>query len=312
MSDTTADDDFQKELLGLFAEEAYEWLSQILAALVRLESVSQPSQAPDAVDALTRALTSLGGSAATIDLPAIQESVFALLPSAEALRTTSASDAAAALLSLRTSLDQILSAIASATGTVTTLSFEPPVANVHQATQLLEKLDALRRSCAARRQTGADRRIVALAIRQVQEDVNRRSAQPDVPALRRLLDEVQRSDAEYSEQMQGALPALAASLSVIKAALAQPSLVRDDQWVKLLEGADHLAELSRRHQAPRLIQFFVGLATCMRLVSDKRVTLTAKRLELVEGRIVAMGTLVEQWASEGAAERQDIAALLPM
>ncbi len=65
-------DDFQKELIELFGQEAQEWLVQIHAALTELESQTNSERHAQLVDAVVRGITSLGGSAATINLPEVE------------------------------------------------------------------------------------------------------------------------------------------------------------------------------------------------------------------------------------------------
>ena len=62
-------DDFQKELIELFGQEAQEWLVQIHAALVELESPPDSDRHSQLIDAVVQGITSLGGSAATVVCP---------------------------------------------------------------------------------------------------------------------------------------------------------------------------------------------------------------------------------------------------
>lgn len=65
------EDDFQKELIELFGQEAQEWLIQIHSALTELESQPDTDRHVQLVDAVVRGITSLGGSAATVNLPVL-------------------------------------------------------------------------------------------------------------------------------------------------------------------------------------------------------------------------------------------------
>ncbi len=87
------EDDFQKELIDLFGQEAQEWLGQIHSALAELEGQPDADRHRQLVDAVVRGITSLGGSAATVNLPDVERATFALLPFIDTVkdRTTATS-----------------------------------------------------------------------------------------------------------------------------------------------------------------------------------------------------------------------------
>src|SRR5574339_227370 len=117
-------DEFQRELLEIFAAEAYEWLAQIQQSLARFQASLDPSVKFDALYIISRGITSLGGSAATVDLPAIQELVFGLLPLLEQLRGADSVDVNDTLANLRDALANITGLVASNTGIPATVTFE--------------------------------------------------------------------------------------------------------------------------------------------------------------------------------------------
>ncbi len=80
------EDQFQKELVELFSQEAQEWLVQLHAALAELESQPTADRHIHIVDTIVRGITSLGGSAATINLPDVERATFALLPCIDIVR----------------------------------------------------------------------------------------------------------------------------------------------------------------------------------------------------------------------------------
>ena len=101
-----ADDAFLDEVARLFAREAREWLDQIKAAMPALESTAAATRVAAAAT-LQRALTNLGGSAATVEQPTIEQAAFSLLPLLPALKggPAAASTALARLREGLTSLD---------------------------------------------------------------------------------------------------------------------------------------------------------------------------------------------------------------
>src|SRR5437016_6706024 len=76
----TSEDQFQEEVLQLFAEEGLEWIKQIKVALQELESGVTLDKEKKHYDIILRSLTNLMGSAATVELAALQKLTLALVP----------------------------------------------------------------------------------------------------------------------------------------------------------------------------------------------------------------------------------------
>ena len=117
-SDTT--DDFQKELVDLFVQEAHEWLQNIHVALDELQQGPAPEQHAKLIGMMLAGVTNLGGSAATINLPAVKHASFAAVPFIEALQDPLKAFSVQDFLALCKQLGQIHTALTRATG----LSFE--------------------------------------------------------------------------------------------------------------------------------------------------------------------------------------------
>src|SRR3989442_2092847 len=83
----TSEDQFQEEVLQLFAEEGLEWIKQIKVALQELESGATPDKEKKHYDIILRCLTNLMGSAATVDLTALQKLILTLVPLLQAMQT---------------------------------------------------------------------------------------------------------------------------------------------------------------------------------------------------------------------------------
>ncbi|HZC68678.1 MAG TPA: hypothetical protein VE201_08685, partial [Nitrospirales bacterium] len=83
----TSEDQFQEEVLQLFAEEGLEWIKQIKIALQELESGATPDKEKKHYDIILRSLTNLMGSAATVELAALQKLTLALVPLLQAMQT---------------------------------------------------------------------------------------------------------------------------------------------------------------------------------------------------------------------------------
>ncbi len=310
MSQTTPpEDEFQKELLGLFAVEAYEWLGQILTAVVRLEEVRDPSSAPESLDTIVRGLTSLGGSAATVDLPGIQERVFGLLPAIESLRAADGNAAADTLGTVRETLAHITAAVAERTGTPATVSFDVPRADLRRAKDFLAALESLRQ--AQPRWHPHQRHVIDSISKRVQKDLDRGVSQVDRDALRKSLDEAARSDEDLLGRLQLALPAISSAVTALKATALSPASVSMSQWKSLLDTIDQLVELSRQKHAPAIMQFFSGLSTFVRIATDRRMAISERRFDLVEARVGAVLDMAKAWSEHGHKEREAVAQLVP-
>src|SRR5207249_4771749 len=83
----TSEDQFQEEVLHLFAEEGLEWIKQIKVALQELESGVTLDKEKKHYDIILRSLTNLMGSAATVELAALQKLTLALVPLLQAMQT---------------------------------------------------------------------------------------------------------------------------------------------------------------------------------------------------------------------------------
>src|SRR5712691_2666505 len=82
----TSEDQFQEEILQLFAEEGLEWIKQIKVALQELESGATPDKEKKHYDIILRSLTNLMGSAATVELVALQKLTLSLVPLVQAMQ----------------------------------------------------------------------------------------------------------------------------------------------------------------------------------------------------------------------------------
>ena len=79
MSENVIEGDFLEEVLKAFALDATDWIRQIKAAMVALEAAS-PQERSRLYEGLRGNLTNLKGSAATINLPCIDDLASTLIP----------------------------------------------------------------------------------------------------------------------------------------------------------------------------------------------------------------------------------------
>lgn len=302
-------DEFQRELLELFAAEAYEWLAQIQQALARFQASLDPSVKFDALDIISRGITSLGGSAATVDLPAIQELVFGLLPLLEQLRGADSVDVNDTLANLRDALANITGLVASNTGIPATVTFEAHKPDLRQAKEFLHALHTLRR--VQMRTTPVARSVTDNVIRRVQQDLERGFSQVDTPTILAQVDEVCRDHDDFVRLVQSTLPALSAAVAALKSMSRPPTLNRPpDQTTEWLHTVNQLVDQARQRDAVPLLHFFQGLSSFIKIVTERRLAISAQRFGAVETRLGGMASIAQAWLEAERAERAAIVHLL--
>lgn len=309
MAEPVTGDEFQRELLELFAAEAYEWLAQIQQALARFQASQDPSVKFEALDVISRGITSLGGSAATVELPVIQELVFGLLPLLEQLRGVQSVEANDALATLRESLANITGLVASHTGIPATVTFEAQKPDLHHAKEFLHALQALRR--APMRAAPVARSVTDTVIRRVQQDLERGVAHVDTTTILAQVDKVCRDHDDFVRLVQATIPALSAAVASMKSMSRQPTAIHSpDQTTEWLHAVDQLVNQSRQRDAVPLLHFFQGLSSFVKIVTERRLAISAQRFGAVESRLGEMGSIAEAWLEAEQAERTAIVQLL--
>lgn len=304
-----AGNDFQRELLELFAAEAYEWLAQIQQALARFQASLDPSVKFDALDIISRGITSLGGSAATVDLPAIQELVFGLLPLLEQLRGPDSANASDTLANLRDSLANITGLVASNTGMPATVTFEAHKPDLRQAKEFLQALHTLRRT--QMRAVHVSRSVTDSVIRRVQQDLEHGLSQVHAPTILAQLDDVCRSNDAFVHRVQSALPDLCAAVTAMRSMLRQPvQILPPDQTAKWLHAVDQLTEQARQREAAPLHHFFQGLSSFIKIATERRLAVSTQRFGAVETRLNGIASMAHAWLEAERAEREAIVQLL--
>src|SRR5262245_46652854 len=183
-------DDFQKELVDLFVQEAQEWLQNIHVALDELQQGPAPERHAALIGILTGGVTNLGGSAATINLPEVEQASFATIPFIEALKDPRKSFSVQDFLSLCKQLGQIHAALTRATG----VSFEATAeaeseAAVQPTISPEEFLGALRRvQTAPGGDTLSDRNLISAMMDQMETQMKAGVQQVGVDVIQGYLD----------------------------------------------------------------------------------------------------------------------------
>jgi hypothetical protein len=300
-------DDFQKELVDLFVQEAHEWLQNIHVALDELQQGPAPDRHQKLIDIITAGVSNLGGSAATINLPDVEQASFAALPFVDAIRDPTKTFSVQDFLSLCKQLGQIHSALTKTTGVSFEETSETAAESIRQTMPIPDFVRALQQLQQTQQLTG--RNLVHGLIDQLESQLRAGVDQVDVQALHDFLARVSDAEETFLRTVQQSLPALAdkvrslatngtqqQSTEVLEASLRAVSQLR--------------ADAQQVNAAPVMI-FLTGLQSLLSVIIQRRVSVAAKRLVAVEGRVRSMAGILQQWVELGQAERTAINKLLP-
>lgn len=300
-------DDFQKELVDLFVQEAHEWLQNIHVALDELQQGPAPDRHQKLIDIITAGVSNLGGSAATINLPDVEQASFATLPFVDAIRDPTKTFSVQDFLSLCKQLGQIHSALTKTTGVSFEETSETAAESIRQTMPIPDFVRALQQLQQTQQLTG--RNLVHGLIDQLESQLRAGVDQVDVQALHDFLARVSDAEETFLRTVQQSLPALAdkvrslatngtqqQSTEVLEASLRAVSQLR--------------ADAQQVNAAPVMI-FLTGLQSLLSVIIQRRVSVAAKRLVAVEGRVRSMAGILQQWVELGQAERTAINKLLP-
>jgi len=305
-------DDFQKELVELFVQEAHEWLQNIHVALDELQQNPAPERHAKLIEAISAGVTNLGGSAATINLPDIEKASFEAIPFIEALQDPQKQFSAQDFLTLCKQLGQIHTALTRATG----LSFEEngtgAVSEVEGESltpgEFLYTLQELQKKQPPSITSGHN--LIRSLIDQIEGQVQAGVARIDTTAIQGYL--VRMSDAEESflKAIDQRVPEILRMMSDLKMTRDEASscqVVLD----AALQDVAQLRAAAQQVNASSAMMFFTGLHSLLSVMAQRRVFLAATRVESVKTRLHAMGVAIHQWVEHGRAQRAAIDQLLP-
>jgi len=300
-------DDFQKELVDLFVQEAREWLQNIHVALDELQQGPVAERHAALIAVLTGGVTNLGGSAATINLPEVEQASFAAIPFIEALKDPEKSFAVQDFLSLCKQLGQIHAALTRATG----VSFEGQAAKLDHPVQVTlspeEFLQALRQILTGQQdEAPSDRNLVSAMMDQMDAQIKAGVQQVGVDVIQGYLDRMSQSEEAFVQAVDVSVPNLMEKLS---------SLDRQDPSGVLeasLQDVTQLRAEAQQVNAVHAVTFFSGLHSLLSVMIQHRVRLAAQRVEAITARLGAISEMIHQWVERGRIERTAIGHVLPM
>src|SRR5215467_658667 len=324
------DASFEKEVVGLFALEAHEWLAQIHSALKRLGEGSHGSTKSKLHGIMLQGLTNLARSAATVHLTSIEDLALGLLPILHDVGRQESRVSPPALASLRAGLDRITTAVRYAEGSQATGESSEPLSEC-QTTNHTGKTDVLPEPTAAPITTvrATSGQSLLNALRALQQ-VRSRSVQPardvleavivraeqeaerlTVNGIRRILEDLDRMDERFVEEVSRRVPEMTQLLGDLRKD-GVTDFVTAAQLDPIIQHVEALHDASASVQAGMITMFLQGLRSFLIISAYRKAATLPQRLATVEARIRALVPMAEQWVSVGRVERSAIAEILPV
>ncbi len=328
----SADISFEKEVVGLFALEAHEWLAQIQTAVRQLAEGTNGTVRSKLYGILLQGITNLAKSASTAQLQTIAQMASNLLPILHDVRRPEPRAIAAVLQSLQEGLDRISLAVRALAGdragepaghdnvlveTVSdSLTALPAAAMEHPVTSQLQGqpiasssatlIQALRDLQQARARSTQPVRDVLEAVIQRAE---REAELLDVAGVGRILAELDRLDDAFLQEIRRRVPII--SFTLIQLRGSDPThVVLASQLDPILKQIEALYDLASQVQATMIMMFLHGLRSFLVVAAYRNNSTIAQRLESVEARIHALIPMTEQWSNIGRVERSAISEIL--
>ncbi len=301
-------DDFQKELVDLFVQEAHEWLQNIHVALDELQQGPAPDRHQKLVEIITAGVTNLGGSAATINLPDVEQSSFAAIPFIDAIRDPHKTFSVQDFLSLCKQLGQIHTALTRTTGVSFEDTGEGAAESIRQTMPIPDLVQALQHLQQTQQPSG--RNLAQGLIDQMESQLRAGVDQVDVHALHDFLARVSEAEDAFLRTVQQSLPILADKVRSL--AMEGIEQARGTEMIEAsLQDVSQLRAEAQQVNAAPVMTFLAGFQSLLSVIVQRRIALAAQRFVAVEARVRSMGGTIQEWVELGQAERAAISKLLP-
>ena len=305
-------DDFQKELVDLFVQEAHEWLQNIHVALDELQQGPVPERHANLIGIISAGVTNLGGSAATINLPDVTQASFAAIPFVEALKDPQKAFSVQDFLSLCKQLGQIQIALTRATGVSFDENGSGAAAEVVDASlspgEFLQALQELQHKQSS--EAGSGRNLIRSMIEHMESQVQTGVERIDAMDIQESLARVSEAEESFLKAIDERVPEIFKKLSALKMDGGETSSRMMDLEASL-RGVAQLRTEAQQVNADSAMMFFTGLHSLLTVVVRRRVFLAAARVDSVKERLHVMDGAIRQWVEHGRTQRAAIDQLLP-
>jgi HD-GYP domain-containing protein (c-di-GMP phosphodiesterase class II) len=329
-----ADASFEKEVIGLFALEAHEWLAQIQMAVKQLAEGANGTVRPKLYGILLHGITNLAKSASTVQLQSIEQMASNLLPILHDVGHQEPRAMTAALQSLQEGLDRISLAVrrlaegqedqragndgvpvetasesaqalpAIVTEQLAASQLQVPL-TVTSSVPLIHALRDLQQARARSMQPARD--VLEVVIQRAE----REAGHLDVAGVGRILAELDQLDEDFLQEVRRRVPIISSTLMDLRAQGA-PDFVTASQLDPILEQVEAIFDLASHVQAMMITMFLQGLRSFLMVAAYRKTSTLAQRLGTVETRIHALIPMAEQWVNIGRIERSAISDILPV
>lgn len=307
MSGDTSDE-FQNELVELFVQEAHEWLQNIHVALDEIQQGPPPERHAALINTLTAGVTNLGGSAATINLPNVEQASFAALPFIEAIKDPTKSFSVQDFLSLCKQLGQIHMALTNATGVSFDAEAESETVEAVPGLSPTEFVETLRKLQSTQETTGPlERNLIKTMIDQMEGQVQAGVQHVGVDVIQGYLDRMSETEEAFVQVVDEQLPTLTAQLSSLADPASLPGGVLE---ASIREVTQLRAEAQQVNVTPAMT-FFSGLHSLLSVLAQHHMNLAAPRVQAITDRLGVVRKLIHQWVERGRSERAAIGQALP-
>ena len=326
-----ADASFEKEVIGLFALEAHEWLAQIQMAVRQLAEGANGTVRPKLYGILLHGITNFAELASTVQLQTIEQMAANLLPILHDVGRQEPRAMTAALQSLQEGLDRISRAVRRVAGDqedepaehdsvpvgtvseslsaiVTEQSAAPQLQaplTVTSGVPLIQALRDLQQARARSMQPARD--VLEAVIQRAEREVDHL----DVAGVGRILTELDRLDEEFLQEVRRRVPIISSTLADLRAQGAT-DFVMASELDPILEQVEALYDLASQVQATMITMFLQGLRSFLMVAAYRKTSTLPQRLGTVETRIHALIPMAEQRVNIGRVERSAISDILPV
>lgn len=321
--------DLQKEVIGLFALEAREWLNQIQTAHAALEQASERLLQSKLLNIMLQGMTNLARSAAAVPLPAIENMATGLLPLLHSAARQDRATAAHHLGALQEGLNRLATAVRDLSCEHADEYGDPDAERepVREAAESRESglgaatgpassgptiLDSLRRLHQVRgRSLQPMRDVLEDVIRRAEEQSEGGGDVIDGRTIGRILNELNDLDERFLEHMSERVPELLQKITRLRRESGNdaPSL---EALTPVLQHIDGLGQAVDEVGASTISTFLQGLRAFLLVAAHNQTTDTHRRLEAVETRLRSLVPLAKQWVDIGRVERAAIIDILPV
>jgi chemotaxis protein histidine kinase CheA len=331
---------FLDEVLGLFALEAQEWVSQVNSALAELESSCSPERGTKLYETIVRGVSNLGGSAATVELGRIEKLAFGLLPVLQAMQAVGGTPSPESLHAVRQALDRIVATVQGLSETksdampdleellsqlagtttegvtaasphteATSRSPDPeplPVSPSASRTELIRSA-LLGYQEAQARTPDQSRNLAEVVLRKAQADADDAL---DESAIGRALRELEMLDEQFLEEVRRRAPAINKGFVHFKGDQAGSSPPGAHGRERIFQDIEHLYEISRLVNSTPIMFYLRGLRHFLQLATDRPTLIPSQRYDAVGSRLALLQALAERWVEIGRSERATIEKIL--